>query len=908
MDMSKCRHVSLAITKSIDQAIVKTFEGIRSELRTFLLIRDYGDSLKQIPSTFFKAHQFMQALDLSGSHISELPCSIGNMTQLRFLDLSFTLIESIPESIGHLGELQTLRLKKCECLDMLPYGIKQLTRLRHLYFDVLGQLTYLPEGIGSLTELRTLSAFIVSEEDGCSLRDLKNLNNLSGRFCISGLENASSEDAKAAAMHSKKLLTRLHLKWNGSNSYDDSARDNASSTLENLIPHTSLEELQISYHPSSTFPKWVHSEGFQKLVEVTLFRCKYMNFIGLESLSCLEHLNITDMDEVAKIDHANYSLSEDKIKFPNLNTLLIDGMLNLEIWTGIRFGDCPRLWKLSVKHCPKLTQLDFLPLLQSLTHLEISYCNSFKSLHRTYKDQLRLLCSLFPGDFEFEKNKLVQLWMAMGLLQEPLERVGNELFDLLLEEEFIIHLDGTVEYKINVEKVSSFSNGVESKDLYALIDDENTGMDLYKCRHLALAVNENIVQELFEKLVRFTELRMILLICDYGPSLKTIPSWFFTNLPLMQALDLSGSHISSLPDSIGDMTQLHFLDLSFTKIRRIPETIHHLGKLQTLKLRGCNYLSSLPTRMKQLASLRHLDFDQCGQLNCMPQEMGLLTELRTLSGFIVSQEDGCSLRELKNLNNLCGSFHISGLEFASHHDASEAAIQEKKQLTELQLEWKDSISYDDPAVNEAFSTVEDLRPHTSLKALLISRYPGKMLPNWMEDASFGQLVTITLFDCHNLYFSAPCRLPNLVFLDIIDMNGAEAITCNQYTGIKFPNLKALVIDRMDNLQIWTGIKDGDCPCLLELSVKHCPKLSQLDFLPLLHSLQRLELFDCNSFQFTDKLPASLHTLVINDCASLKKTYNEKETVWEKIKHVPYILVDKERISTACQDKDDTGNT
>ncbi|KAM3285666.1 hypothetical protein P3S67_024465 [Capsicum chacoense] len=107
----------------------------------------------------------------------------------------------LPESVGHLVFLQTMKLDGCSNLIRLPLHLGKLAQLRHLEFDILGRLNSMPVKIGNLTSLQTLRAFIVGREDGCRIEELKNLNNLNGSFCISGLENVlNCHEAKEAAM------------------------------------------------------------------------------------------------------------------------------------------------------------------------------------------------------------------------------------------------------------------------------------------------------------------------------------------------------------------------------------------------------------------------------------------------------------------------------------------------------------------------------------------------------------------------------------------------------------------------------------------------------------------------------------------------------------------------------------
>ncbi|HUT32757.1 MAG TPA: COR domain-containing protein [Planctomycetota bacterium] len=101
-------------------------------------------------------------LDLSGdigapqeSRLTELPESIGQLTQLRELYLFHNRLTALPEAIGQLTQLQSLYLFNNQ-LTALPEAIGQLTQLQRLDVSA-NRLTALPEAIGQLTQLQSLN-------------------------------------------------------------------------------------------------------------------------------------------------------------------------------------------------------------------------------------------------------------------------------------------------------------------------------------------------------------------------------------------------------------------------------------------------------------------------------------------------------------------------------------------------------------------------------------------------------------------------------------------------------------------------------------------------------------------------------------------------------------------------------
>jgi hypothetical protein len=93
-------------------------------------------------------------LDLSGNQLTELPESLGRLTQLQSLDLSVNKVKALPEWLGRLTQLQWLDLTGNR-LTALPEWLGLLTQLQKLNLGQ-NQLTALPESLGLLRQLQVL--------------------------------------------------------------------------------------------------------------------------------------------------------------------------------------------------------------------------------------------------------------------------------------------------------------------------------------------------------------------------------------------------------------------------------------------------------------------------------------------------------------------------------------------------------------------------------------------------------------------------------------------------------------------------------------------------------------------------------------------------------------------------------
>ncbi|XP_062015576.1 uncharacterized protein LOC133732124 isoform X2 [Rosa rugosa] len=541
--------------------------------------------------------------------------------------------------------------------------------------------------------------------------------------------------------------------------------------------------------------------------------------------------------------------------------------------------------------------------------------------HETLPQHLKrlfLYCSLFPFGYEFSKDELVQLWIAEGFIRERqrerMEDTAGEHFNSLENEGFFVfsRCDFTMDfdsllsapadnpsnflYKVNPSKHSLLDHTMFSGTYFKAVDGKLGGAS-EMTRHLSL-IGEDMDGMDFGMLQNFKHLRTLHMLSCRGSSMKHVPRDLCFTLTFLRTLNLSGTLISELPSSIGNVKSLRHVDASHTPISRLPESIDSLHNLQTIKLRGCIHFVQLPKGTKKLKKLRHIDLDIIRQLDSMPAHLGNLSNLQTLPAFLVGRDDGCRVGELKNLNDLKGSFNISRLEnVLSKEEAEEAALIEKKCIHRLELRWSDMFV--EHAQQEKI--LECLQPHSGLKELQLQQYSGSILPTWIGNPSFTDLVVITLYRCRNCKL-LPCmgQLPALKSLSIIEVNEVKEINHQFFRkGLAdhaFPKLERLEVDIMLSLKQWKDVQVGDLPSLVKLTLDSCPELVTLPALFCLKSLKHLELRCCPKLMALPAggLPTSLEFFLLLDCLELK-TWCLKTEHWSMLCHVPSIWFDHEEI-------------
>ncbi|XP_059436522.1 putative disease resistance RPP13-like protein 1 [Corylus avellana] len=447
-------------------------------------------------------------------------------------------------------------------------------------------------------------------------------------------------------------------------------------------------------------------------------------------------------------------------------------------------------------------------------------------------------CSILPKDYEFHKKQLVLLWMAEGLIQvgegdKQMEDLGSQYFQDLLSRSFFQQSSGDRSRFLMHDLINDLAKWVAG-DFCFRIEDQIVGSNgrriPKKARHASYLSGKYDSTEKFDAFFELTCLRTFqpFMLPSLGQCYLThnIPLQLLSKLRSLRVFSLNGYCIHELPDSIGNLKHLRYLDLSYTRIRGLPESTTTLCNLQTLILEGCSYLKELPSKLGNLVNLRHLNIFKANKLEGMPHQMGKLTCLHELSNLIVGNGNCFALKELGSLLHLRGTLIISRLENAIESmDASDTKLIEKLNLTKLSLEW--SVNVDDSQDRTCeLDVLNMLHPNKSLKNLTIRCYGGTEFPTWLKGHSFPHMVALRIENCKKCTSLPPAgQLRSLKHLFIGGM------TCVKNVGVEFygssgsqpfESLETLYFKDMEEWESWSP--NGKFPHLLELSIEKCPKL------------------------------------------------------------------------------------
>ncbi|KAK9146753.1 hypothetical protein Sjap_006656 [Stephania japonica] len=308
-------------------------------------------------------------------------------------------------------------------------------------------------------------------------------------------------------------------------------------------------------------------------------------------------------------------------------------------------------------------------------------------------------CSLYPKEYVMEKENLIQIWMANGLIPvnestEP-EVAGDMIFKELLSHTMLEGTewngDGNV-VKCRMHDLFHHLASTVSKNDSVCIETSGE-IDLYiaRARHLSvigssselrlnhpslslqglrtlMVFNDQVSFPMLPDFTHLTCLRTLHLKGVVGLSslhgslgklgklrhlryldltscaLKFLPK-SFCELRNLQSLNLAGNDLQALSSSVSNLKKLRYLNLSWNvRITSLPESIGGLKSLQTLDLEHCHGLEALPSSIGDLRNLKYLNLSH-SEITSLPESIGGLQSLRILNamGGVVLPESTTSL-------------------------------------------------------------------------------------------------------------------------------------------------------------------------------------------------------------------------------------------------------------------------
>nr|GMD10949.1 putative disease resistance protein RGA3 [Ipomoea batatas] len=502
-------------------------------------------------------------------------------------------------------------------------------------------------------------------------------------------------------------------------------------------------------------------------------------------------------------------------------------------------------------------------------HLYLSYDDLTPQMKRCFS-----YCAVFPKDYEINVDELIRIWMAQGYLtttknrsdQNQMELQGRHVFrDLAMRFFFQDLKKSTTDSNIIKsckmhDIVHDFAEFITKNECYSISQHEDE-VQLENHRHLSWQktgkpLDPASICDVIGKLRSFFAK-------DLSP--EQLSSNMFNALKSVRVLGLHGCRLSNLPTEIGNLIHLRYIDLPWSQVEELPDSICSLDNLQTLNLDSCNCLSRLPERIGNLRQLSKIDLSRsnveklpdsicsldnlqilnleaCWCLSRLPEGIGNLRHLREIDlSWSKVEELPDSICSLDNLEILI----LNRCECLSRLPEG---IGNLRHLREIDLSWSKVEELPDSICS--FDNLEILNLN---RCECLSR-----LPEGIGNLHQLSKIDLSLSNVEELPDSI-CSLKNLQTLNL------DSCNCLSRLPERIGNLRQL--SKIDNLQI---LNLEACWCLSRLpegigNLRHLREidlsLSKVEELPdsicSLDNLQTLNLERCGHFS---RLPEGIGNL------------------------------------------------
>uniref|UniRef100_A0ACD5UEY1 Uncharacterized protein n=1 Tax=Avena sativa TaxID=4498 RepID=A0ACD5UEY1_AVESA len=454
-----------------------------------------------------------------------------------------------------------------------------------------------------------------------------------------------------------------------------------------------------------------------------------------------------------------------------------------------------------------------------------------------------LYLSVFLKYRELRQTRVSWRWMAEGLVGESPdmdpEDVGEGYFNQLISRCMIqpattwVNLDD----RINTGQVHDMmreiilAKSAEENQLFVLNNRPFPAVQRprEKVRHLVVSSGAECRwrpgNNILESMSNVSHVRSLTVDGECPPRL-IIPS----KMKMMRVLDLedcsnvTDGHIAD----VGELRHLKYLGLRRTGITRLPESLGRLKFLQSIDVRGTK-VSAIPQGVTKLEKLRHIiaghgmrhdDNNKSRSGVRLPDGFGRLMSLHNL-GRVVIGKDG--QRILKEISRLVG---LSNLEITELTDKDGLdfgnTIRELVGLRDLEVRAKGAGIVRHASLRFLESMAS---PPPHLVTLRLFGYLGR-LPRWVESLQGVTKIKLLTTELQQDAVEVLGQLPSLTGLHLWRQSYVGQRLHLRAAG-KFPKLKLLNIDRLDDLESLV-FEEHSVPSLQWLWLKGCRALSNGD--------------------------------------------------------------------------------
>ncbi|PKI39292.1 hypothetical protein CRG98_040348 [Punica granatum] len=327
-------------------------------------------------------------------------------------------------------------------------------------------------------------------------------------------------------------------------------------------------------------------------------------------------------------------------------------------------------------------------------------------------------------------------------------------------------------------------------------------------------------------------------------------------------LSLSHTGVATLPNSVGNLSNMEVLNINANNISHFPSSLGKLGKLKEINASKCKNLKGIPETIRGLSHLQTLHLTGCPKLQSLPELPVSLVSVR-----VTSQSAGAipNLPDLINLEELVLSINTLGCEVRSLPRLKVLSFPSCTNLQSL------------PKLPE------------SLHKLNVSNGSLEILPKL---SNLQNLSELSLENCNKL-----TDIPGL--RDLVVLKSLKVDSCLQITSLggleQLKSLRVLQVSSCEKLKTLPNLS-----MLKKLSVMNargCESLIEIEGLDSLYALTDLDIGNCKSIERLPDLSelTMLRSLSADGCKELQglKGLGELEKLLSlrisgcrKIKHLP----------------------
>lgn len=269
--------------------------------------------------------------------------------------------------------------------------------------------------------------------------------------------------------------------------------------------------------------------------------------------------------------------------------------------------------------------------------------------------QCFLYCALYTEDSIIFCRKVAMLWIAEGFIEEQLlEEIAEEYCFELIHRNLLQPNSNNFgkEYCRMHDLLRQLACTISRQECFVGDVETLRGENMSKLRRVtSVTSKDKLVLPGMDKV----EIKVRTFVTVH--SLWRFEDTLFKRFLLLRVLVLNCSLVQSIPDYIGKLIHLRLLDLDYTGISGLLESVGSLKNLQVLSLCHCDALHSLPSSMIRLCGLRSLCL-AATKINQVPKGIGKLkfvTDIEAIPIGVGSDnadiQDGWKLEEL----SLCRS-------------------------------------------------------------------------------------------------------------------------------------------------------------------------------------------------------------------------------------------------------------